>query len=227
MTENFNKLVDDILLKQYSMIGKYCYSSIYDQKKHIDSIEGDIVECGVWKGGMCVFLAKLFPNKKLWVVDSFTGFEKLEEATYPTDLLEKHKVIEPHVYGYQIRTAISSSIDEVKSVFKEYDELDNPNINFLEGYVRDTLKPETCPIQNIALLRVDVDSYSATMDVLENLYPKVTKGGMIIFDDGNIESGIWAIHDFFQKNSIEMVTIDPLSKSELPYTGACHYIIKK
>lgn len=227
MNEVLDKLVDDIRLKGYSMVEKFGFTSIYDEKDKIDAIDGDIVECGVWKGGMCVFLTKLFPNKKIWVVDSFSGFEKVEESTYPTELWDNHKIKEPHVFGYGIRIATHSPLDEVKSVFEEYGELNNPNINFLEGYVKDTLKPEICPIQNIALLRIDVDSYSATMNVLDYLYPKVVSGGMIIFDDGNIDAGRFAIYDYFEKNKMELISICPTRKCTIAGISACSYIIKK
>ena len=93
-------------------------------------------------------------------------------------------------------------LERVKELFNTFGEGANPNVNYLKGYVKDTLEPKTCPIDKIALLRIDVDAYSATKEVLEFLYPKVVSGGMIIFDDANIGSARVAIEEFYEKESI-------------------------
>lgn len=228
MNDFFSALVDDIIDKEYSLVEKFGFSSIYNEKDRVNATQGDIVECGVWKGGMCVFLTKLFPTKKIWVVDSFLGFEKVESSTYPTQFWDKYNLKDPHIFEYPIRnSALSASLEDVKSVFEEYGELNNPNVNFLQGYVKNTLKEETCPIKEISLLRIDVDSYSATMDVLNFLYPKVVSGGIVIFDDGNIDSARFAIADYFKENEIKIVTMSPITKIVDENIGACHYIIKK
>jgi hypothetical protein len=49
------------------------------------------------------------------------------------------------------------------------------------GYFNDTLK--TCPAEKIALLRLDGDMYTSTMDALSQLYPRVSRGGHVIIDD--------------------------------------------
>lgn len=233
MDNFFEKLVDELREKNYSMSEKLAFTSIYDEKERINLLDGDVVECGVFAGGLCVFLTKLFSNKKIWVVDSFTGFEKLDDSRYSKELLDLHNVEEPHVYGYGVRPQLFGgehpSLEFVKNVFNEYGELDNPNVKFLKGYVKDTLNPIVCPIEKISLLRIDVDAYSATMDVLDYLYPKVVSGGMIIFDDASIESGYWAINDFFKRpNTQELITYDPLIRGTVYGLGNpfC-YLIKK
>lgn len=224
MNDFFTDLVDEILSNRYSMVSKFGFTSIYDEKSRIDDLEGDIVECGVWRGGMSVFLSKLFSDKKIWVVDSFTGFEDIKDSRYPTELWDKYKIKEPHTIDYKIGIPVS----EVKSVFEKYNELDTKRINFIEGYVKDVLKPDVCPIEKIALLRIDVDAYSATMDVLDYLYPKVVSGGMIIFDDGNVDSSRMAIEDYFRREKIELITYVPQNKNMcIGSAGECHYMIKK
>ena len=54
-------------------------------------------------------------------------------------------------------------------------------MRFLPGLFADTL-PDA-PIGRIALLRLDADLYSSTMDGLEALYDKVASGGFVIVDD--------------------------------------------
>ncbi len=54
-------------------------------------------------------------------------------------------------------------------------------VKFLEGWFSDTLPG--APIAQLAILRLDGDLYSSTMDALTSLYPKVSKGGYVIVDD--------------------------------------------
>ena len=71
----------------------------------------------------------------------------------------------------------------------------------MKGWVKDTLN--TDEIKKIALLRIDVDSYSATKEVLDLLYSKVSIGGLIVFDDSCLIQTVDAFCDFFEENNIE------------------------
>jgi len=60
------------------------------------------------------------------------------------------------------------------------------------------------PVERLAILRLDGDMYSSTMDSLLNLYPKLSVGGYAIIDDyGEIESCRKAVDDFRASNKIE------------------------
>lgn len=222
----FDKLADQLILEEYSMVEKPLFSSIYYEKNKIDTLDGDIVECGVYKGGMSLFLTKLFPNKKVWLVDSYEhGFQDTNTALYKTD-----KIDDPHKKGYPIRNGqVGISLEQVKEFFNNFGEGANPNVNYLKGYVKDVLNPNVCPINKISLLRIDVDAYSATREVLEFLYPKVVSGGMIIFDDANIDSARIAIEEFFQKENIILETCPAEHPGELRHglTSAGCYFFKK
>jgi hypothetical protein len=90
----FDQLADQLILEEYSMVAKPCFSSIYYEKDKIDILEGDIVECGVYKGGMSLFLTKLFPNKKIWLVDSKGlnhSFNEQVKQNYFANLLNFNK----------------------------------------------------------------------------------------------------------------------------------------
>merc|ERR1711862_103644 len=81
--------------------------------------------------------------------------------------------------------------------FRRFGLYDN-QVKFLKGFFSDTLpKAQDHGLTQIALLRVDGDLYSSTMDVLTNLYDKVATGGYIIFDDYPLPQSRLAIRDFF------------------------------
>lgn len=196
------ELINKIRQERITMISEERFNCILDKKDYLDTIGGDVVECGVWKGGMSIFLSKLFPDKKIWVCDSYEGCQDPNLGKYQYES-------ERHSLGmYAI------SLEEVKNNFAKYKALDDSRVSFLKGWVRDTLRPEVCEIRNISLLRVDVDSYSATMEVLEYLYDKVVPGGMIIFDDICLHESRDAIKKFFIDSDITEV-FEPTNHSKI------------
>jgi hypothetical protein len=199
--------------------------------KHISKLEGDIVECGVWRGGMSIYLSHLHSDKKIWVCDSYEGFEPLEKAT-----VKYHK--ERHIPDYTITNhgSIIAPLEMVQNHFKLFElqnEIDKGRIKFLKGFVKDTLP--NSEIEKISILRIDVDGYSPTLDVLENLYDKVVPEGLIIFDDSSIYETIEAIQCFFRKNNIPLHINHPIDHTpidisfEHSFDGLPNncYIIKK
>ncbi|MEZ4553687.1 MAG: TylF/MycF/NovP-related O-methyltransferase [Dehalococcoidia bacterium] len=72
------------------------------------------------------------------------------------------------------------SLRAVRSHFARYGLLDS-QVLFLQGFFADTL-PRT-PIDSIAVLRLDGDTYESTRSVLDLLYDKVSPGGYVIIDD--------------------------------------------
>ena len=178
-------------LTKYTIVPPAFFDMVYDHYDNINALEGDIVECGVWTGGMSIFLAKLFSQKNIWVADSFIEFfQDPDTAKY---FFEG----DPHQHG-----ANGFSLEVVKENFATFDALDENRVKFLDGYVVNTLDPTVCPIEKIALLRIDVDAYSATMEVLDYLYPKVVPGGYIIFDDICLHTASQAIMDYFDRENI-------------------------
>ena len=76
----------------------------------------------------------------------------------------------------------------------------NKHITLIKGYFNQTLI--NYPGKQIALLHIDCDLYEAYLTVLETLYHRVVKGGLILFDEYNENSfpgAVKAIDSFFNK----------------------------
>jgi Macrocin-O-methyltransferase (TylF) len=148
-------------------------------------VPGDLVETGVWKGGTSIFMravlkAHAVTDRLVWAADSFEGLPVPKDKDDGADL---SKVEELKV-----------SLEEVQANFARFDLLDD-QVKFLKGWFADTLP--TAPIDKIAVLRLDGDLYSSTMDALVSLYDRVSPGGYIIADDYySWESCRRAVHDF-------------------------------
>jgi hypothetical protein len=223
--QELKDLANNLTQNQISMVMLFEFDMVLNHSEAIDAVEGDIVECGVWRGGFSIFLAHLFPDRAIWVCDSYEGFQPLEEARF-----EYYKE-ERHVPSY----VMAASLEEVQENFKTYGLDGQDRIKYLKGFVKDTLP--TAPIEKIALLRLDVDGYSPTMEILEELYDKVQPGGYIIFDDLCLYESKDAVYDFLQNRNLPLEVIDPITEQRIdlniPYVQtnsgfvAGSYIIKK
>lgn len=138
-------------------------------------------------------------DRVVWAVDSFEGLPKPDVSRHPVDAADTLS---------EFNAYLGVSVEQVKSNFARYGLLDD-QVQFVKGWFRDSLP--SAPINRIAVLRLDGDMYGSTMDVLENLYSRVSPGGYVIVDDyGVYQSCRTAIHDFRDKYHIEdeIKTID-------------------
>lgn len=199
---SYEELIDDIIDSGITMIWKEIFQMPLRHFDKINNVEGDIVECGVWRGGYSIFLSHLFSDKNIWACDSYEGFQPLKNTTY----VYKNERHTP-AFTHGAKGPLAISLEEVQSHFKTYGLGDEERIKFLKGFVNDTLP--TSGIEKIALLRIDVDAYSATLEVLDNLYDKVQPGGYIIFDDANLSESLEAIKFFLKRENLPLELINP------------------
>jgi len=204
LTENQLKNANDGAYprRAHTMIGytgldniDYCIQGVIENK-----IPGDFVETGIWRGGASIYMAclmKLYGLKnRLFPCDSFEG---LPRSTDPHDAN----------ISYDIQWYLAVSLEKVIENFKAYgledmmasERASENRICFLKGWFKDTLAD--APFEKIAILRFDGDLYCSTMDVFENCYHKVSKGGYVIVDDYGAQPECkTAIDEFRAKNNI-------------------------
>ena len=160
-----------------------------------DDVPGDLIETGVWRGGACIFMRAVLAvygvdDRRIYVADSFEGLPKPDVDKFPADKGEK---LSNHSF-------LKVSQDEVENNFEKYGLLDE-KVVFLKGWFKDTLP--TAPIERLAVLRLDGDMYSSTIDALNNLYPKLSVGGFCIIDDYAGPGCKAAVNDFRSKHMID------------------------
>ena len=177
---------------------RFCAEKIIEEK-----IEGDFIETGIWRGGATIFMRAILKaynetSRTVWVADSFKGLPPPNETKYIHDKGDTHHT----------QSALSVSIEDVRSNFSKYGLLDD-QVKFLIGWFSETLP--SAPIKKLSLLRLDGDMYESTIDALNYLYPKVTVGGYIIVDDwGAVPACQKAVLDYRERNKIddELIPID-------------------
>ena len=148
-------------------------------------IPGDLVECGVGRGGSAAMMSLTLANRsrKVWLFDTFEGLPKPSKQNP----------------DYRIASlwtgTCRGTLEEVKQAFHQL-EIEE-NAVFVPGLFQQTLPG--CPVRSIAILHVDGDWYESVMATLENLYDRVSPGGIIQFDDYGHWAGARRAIDEFMK----------------------------
>lgn len=178
-----------------TMIGEKRLDNIVDCITQIqkDNVQGDLIECGVWRGGASVFmkaaLNELSMSRKVFVADSFCGFQKKNELRFDID----------KGANFLDAKELAVSKDEVKKNFEKYKLLDE-NVVFIEGFIENTLPSFTA---SLSLVRLDMDLYGPTLMALEYLYDKLSIGGFVIIDDyTSMLCCITAVEHFRQRHNV-------------------------
>ncbi len=145
---------------------------------------GDVVLCGVARGGLARFLRFIMPpDWDLWLYDTFDGgsLPGLKDGKFE------------QTNGAQIKRMMATDFAEVK----RYVEAGTPGrIHWVVGDVMKTI-PKTAPTL-ISLLYLDTDYYDSTLHELKHLDPRVRKGGVIIQDDMGLCIGARrAVFDYY------------------------------
>ena len=160
-----------------------------------EGVPGDLIETGVWRGGATIFMRGILKahgvtDRTVWVADSFQGLPRPDPHRYPADAGDEHFT----------QDVLRVGVEQVRANFRRYDLLDD-QVRFLVGWFADTLP--TAPIEQLAVLRLDGDMYSSTMQAIEALYPKLSPGGYCIVDDyGAVEGCKQAITDYRTEHEI-------------------------
>jgi O-methyltransferase len=150
------------------------------------ALPGDFVECGVWRGGSIMLAALTLlrlgdDTRTLWLYDTFDGMtapgpEDVQEMSglAASDILGQHsKSADDPFWGCASREVVECNLTGTRYPAER--------IRFVAGDVLSTL-PNDAPEQ-VALLRLDTDWYASTSHELEQLYPRLTTGGVLIVDD--------------------------------------------
>lgn len=193
--------------KDFTMTSVERMYSLYQSVDYVfkNNIEGDFVECGVWKGGSSMLIALILKeygmiNRKLYLYDTFegmsepTGSDKTSTGKNAIDLLQQeNKQDSSSIWCY-------ASLEDVKANLLSTG-FPTENIFFIEGKVEDTLK-DNLP-SKISLLRLDTDWYESTKKELEFLFPLLVEKGVLIIDDfGHWEGAKKAVVEYFTTNNL-------------------------
>ena len=129
------------------------------------NITGAVAEVGVYRGDFAKDINRVFPDRELYLYDTFSGFEEQDTVTERTYVKERF-------------THYSDTSEElVLSKFA------NPeNVVIRKGCFPDTIRPDE-ENKEFCFVSLDADLYNPTIAGLRFFYPRLANGGIIFVHD--------------------------------------------
>jgi O-methyltransferase len=203
-------------VRPYTMTSIERIESLLNAVRYIveHDIPGDIVECGVWRGGSMMAVAHMLRSlnakRAIRLFDTFEGMPPPSpldcdlHGRQASDLLAHADKRTSDVWAY-------SSLEEVQANLCTTG-YDPAHLEFLVGRVEDTI-PAHAP-DRIALLRLDTDWYESTLHELQHLYPRLSSGGVLIIDDyGHWQGAKRAVDEYLATSRSKLLL------NRIDYTG--------
>lgn len=188
----------------------------YELFKLISDVEGDIVECGVFKGASFMRFAGLV---KLYNQDTdreIIGFDTFGDFPETTNLGDKE---EREAFIQETKGGQSISKDELENFLSNKG---ITNYQLIKGDLCNTAKQfaEQNKNKKIALLNIDTDIYEPAVAIIEHLAPLVVPGGIIIFDDYGVFPGETQVaDDYVRKHNFRL--------QKFPFSKVPYFLIKE
>lgn len=205
MEINFKEIYDKT--NNFTMASLNQNYTMYKATEYVinNNIPGDIIECGVWKGGNMMISAYTLlklrnVERNLYLFDTYEGMSKpskkdirLYDNKPASEISKIYEKNDFEKWDY-------ASLEEVKRNLYSTN-YPQEKILFIKGKVEDTI-PKTIP-EKISILRLDTDFYESTYHELVHLYPKLSINGVLIIDD----YGYWkgqkeAVDQYFKEHNI-------------------------
>jgi len=137
--------------------------------RHSLGIDGDVLEAGVGDGGSarlmlnCLLASRV--KKKMWLLDTFAGYKKVDAVRDGRHLKENDCRCQSR--DYVIRLMENDSLD----------------VNVIEGVIPATLSE--VKTETVAFAHIDVNLYEPTLTATAFCLKRMPRGGIVLFDDYN------------------------------------------
>ena len=157
-------------------------------------IQGNVAEVGVYRGYFASFINHFFPDRVLYLFDTFCGFDKRDIE------IEKER-------QFSEFKEHSCFLDTDEMVV--YDKMEYKDRCVLKkGYFPDTTY-DVDPNEMFCFVHLDTDLYLPTLNGLRFFYPRLTRGGFIFVHDFNgVAQGVrHAVKEFCDENGIGYVCL--------------------
>lgn len=176
---NERDLCDDKTIYSDNHFGDSEYNSDYFRYRTFEfvaeeivrkKIEGELAELGVFKGLFSAVINYRFPEKKLYLFDTFEGFDEeeakreYEKGRCGLEFIDSHK-----------NTSIEQMLNHI--TFPE-------KVKICKGYFPGSVT-EDAKKERYAFVSLDVDFEESTYEGLKFFYPRLSDGGYIFVHDYN------------------------------------------
>jgi O-methyltransferase len=147
---------------------RYATLGLALERVRAEGIGGALAEVGVWRGETSAFLHRLAPGRRLYLFDTFAGFDAKDLPAGASDTRFRDTSAEA------VRTRVGVS----------------ENVVLVPGHVPATL--ERAADERFAMVLLDLDVYEPTRASLEFFYPRLEPGAYLVMHDYNNSESEWA-----------------------------------
>jgi len=207
MEEEFKEILKKC--KKHTITSVQRMYSLYIATKYVVQykIPGDVVECGVFRGGSSMVMALTLKQmndteRKLYLYDTYSGMSKPSDgdSNYRNEDVEgiwKRRQKANYNKWYY------APLEKVKNNLYSTG-YPRENIIFIKGKVEETI-PAVIP-DKIAILRLDTDWYESTYHELLHLFPRLSVHGVLILDDyGCLKGAKRATDTYFNEHGVKVL----------------------
>jgi O-methyltransferase len=162
----YGKIAPNTLVDQYR-----CFE-LWELVAQMGSLQGDLIEVGVWRGGTGALIARraqqLPGNRKVYLCDTFSGVVKVSshDSTYLGG--EHADTSENHVRQFLSQLGIDNTVI-LRGIFPD-------------AHIEAVLDRTFC------FVHIDVDVYQSAKEVFDFVWPLIPRGGVVVFDDYGFET---------------------------------------
>ncbi len=170
-------------------------------------IQGAVVECGVWRGGSMMAVARTLLNRgvadrEIFLFDTFEGMTEPGPHDISIAGESADSLLNGAVRTEEDRMWCYAPIHQVSQALA-LTNYPRERFHLIAGRVEDTLTSEA-PDQ-IALLRLDTDWYESTRHEMEVLFPRLRQGGVLIIDDyGHWQGARKAVDEYVRTHRLKL-----------------------
>ncbi|MER7698363.1 TylF/MycF/NovP-related O-methyltransferase [Streptomyces sp. NPDC096095] len=210
--EDYDDEAKDIIraVKPYTMTSPERLNAFILATRHIarHDIPGDIVECGVWRGGSMQACARTLlaageSERALYLFDTYEGMTPPTAEDLRRDGRPAQELLDAQGKDRPIWAV--ASLEDVKAGFEDVP-YPKERVHYVRGRVEDTV-PAQAPEQ-ISILRLDTDWYASTKHELEHLYSRLVSGGVLLIDDyGYWQGSRQAVDEFLDKTGERLLLL--------------------
>lgn len=154
-------------VRSHTLVDMYRCYDLFSLVEQVRGVPGDLIEVGTWRGGTGALIAcaarRSAPGATVYLCDTFTGMVK----TGPMDVRYKdgmHADTSEDVVRRLLASLSVNNVEIMKGIFPEDagGQLDQRHFRFCH---------------------IDVDVYRSARDVFEWVWPRLSPGGVVVFDD--------------------------------------------
>jgi O-methyltransferase len=166
---------------------------------HTNKITGNVAELGVYKGKFARYINQYFPDRLLYLFDTFQGFDDRDKST---------EIKQGYSSGSQDFS--DTSIKKVLAIMPFPDKC-KP----VQGFFPDSAKG----IDDVfAFVSIDTDLYEPVLEGIKYFYPRLSKGGYIFihdFNNDNYKGARKAVEDYCRVHNLGFVPIPDVGGSAI------------